>query len=450
VVLTRRTVLQAALGGVVLSGCSSGTTNTRPTASPGNPFDVDGSAPVDVAIGEEYGGSAAAAYRKKYPGATITPTVSKQLRDVLLPRFAAGNPPDVALNTGDQPLELGQLVRDGQLADLQPVLDAPAWDNTDAKVEDVVLPGMLDAGQYDGTQRTINYVATVYGLWYSAGLFQKHGWDAPRTWPELLALGTEMKAAGLGAFIYAGAHPYYLLEMVLTLAAKTGGHAVVKRIDNLEDGAWKDESVTRAITAVGELAKRGLIAAGSSELDHIASQTQFLKSKAGLLPCGNWLENEMKRLIPANFGLTMIGVPPLDGSSALPRGLHAAATAAYLVPEKAKNKAGGLEYLRAMLSKDVAAQVTTESNQLTIVRGAADGLDISTALRSARDLLTAASDQVITWYFADWYPAFATTAAEATGQYLAGGLQLSEWTTRIQAAADQLKQNKAITKYERP
>lgn len=441
--------MQGVLAGAFASGCSSSTTGTRPTAEVGNPLGVDGGLPVDVVVGEEYGGFGAAAYRKKYTGAVVTPAVSKQLRDVVLPRFAAGTPPDVVLSTGDKPLELGRLVREGQLADLQAVLDAPAWDNADATVEDGVLPGLLDAGQYDGTQRTINYVATVYGLWYSAALFQKHGWDAPRTWPELLALGTEMRGAGLGPFIYAGAHPYYLLELVLTLAAKTGGHDVVKRIDNLDDGAWKDESVTRAITAVGELAKRGLIAAGSSELDHIASQTRFLKSKAGLLPCGNWLENEMKALIPANFGLTMIGVPPLDGSPALPRGLHVAATAPYLVPEKAKNRAGGLEYLRAMLSKDVAAQVTTESNQLTIVRGAADGLDLSTALRTARDLLTAASDQVITWYFADWYPAFATAAAEATGQYLAGGLQLSEWTARIQSAADQLKQNKAITKYHR-
>jgi N-acetylglucosamine transport system substrate-binding protein len=102
-----------------------------------------------------------------------------------------------------------------------------------------------------------------------------------------------------------------------------------------------------------------------------------------------------------------------------------------------------------MLTKDVAAQVTEESNQLTIVRGAADGLEISTALRSARDLLSVAGDQVITWYFADWYPDFATVAAQATGQYLAGGLQFPEWTARIQSAADKLKQDKAVTKYHR-
>ncbi|TDD17929.1 carbohydrate ABC transporter, N-acetylglucosamine/diacetylchitobiose-binding protein [Kribbella turkmenica] len=446
--LKRRTVLQGALAGALVGGCSSGTT-PPPKVDPDNPFKAALDKPVEVLTGEEYGGFGAAAYRKKHAAATVTPTVTAKLRDLLLPRFAAGNPPDAVLNTGDGRLELGRLVREGQLSDLRPLLNAPAWDNADVTVKDVVLPGMLDAGRYDGTQRTVNYVATVYGLWYSAALFQRYGWDVPRTWPELLALGTEMKAAGLGPFVYAGAHPYYLLEMVLTLAAKTGGHDVVKRIDNLEDGAWKDESVTRAISAAGDLAKRGLIAPGSAEFDHLTSQKRFLAAKAGLLPCGNWLENEMKPLIPRNFALTMIGVPPLDGSSALARGLHVEATAPYLVPAKAKNEAGGFEYLRAMLSKDVATQVTQEANQLTIVRGAADGLEIGTALRSARDLLSAAGDQVITWYFADWYPEFATAAAEATGQFVAGGLQLSEWTARVQSAADKLKQDKAITKYHR-
>ena len=448
-VLTRRTLLQSALAGPVLSGCSSGTTGTRPTASPGNPFMVDGSAPVDVAIGEEYGGFAAAAYRKKYASATVSPTVNAQLANALLPRFAAGNPPDVVLSTGDHALELGRLVKENQLADLRSLLNAPAWDNANATVEDSLLPGMLAAGQYDGTQRTVNYVATVYGLWYSASLFQRNGWDVPRTWPELLALGTEMKAAGLGPFVYAGAHPYYVLEMVLTLAAKAGGHDVVKRIDNLDDGAWEDESVTKAIIAVGELAKRGLLAAGTAAYDHIGSQKRFLAGKAGMLPCGNWLENEMKGLVPQDFALTMFAVPPLDSSPALASGVHVAATAPFLVPDKARNKAGGLEYLRALLSADVAAQVTSEASQLTIVRGAADGLEMGTALRSARDLLSAAGDQLIVWYFDDWYPQFADVAATATGQFMAGGLQQSEWTARIQAAADKLKQDSAVTKYHR-
>jgi N-acetylglucosamine transport system substrate-binding protein len=445
--LTRRTLLQGALAGAVLGGCSSAP--PARTADPQNPFDVDANAPLDVVISQEYGGFAAAAYRKKYASAVVTPKVTPQLSDALLPRFAAGNPPDVVLSTGDQELKLGRLVKDGQLTDLQQLLDAPSWDNQAAKVKDQLLSELLDIGRYDGAQRTLNYVATVYGLWYSAALFQTNGWDVPHTWPDLLALGTEMKAAGLGPFIYPGAHPYYVLELVLTLAAKTGGADVLKRIDNLDAGAWKDESLTRAIAAVGELTKRGLIAPGSVQYDHIGSQKRFLASKAGMLPCGNWLENEMKGLVPEKFGLTMFAVPPLDASPALASGLHVAATAPFLVPEKARNKAGGVEYLRALLSKDVAAQVTSESNQLTIVRGAADGLELGTALRSARDLLTTAGDQVITWYFDSWYPDFANAAAAATGQFMAGGLQQPEWTARIQAAADKLKQDNAVTKYHR-
>lgn len=402
-----------------------------------------------MVTGAEYGGFAAAAYRKKYPNAAVTSVVEPLLRDKVLTRFQAGGPPDVLLNVGAKPLELPRLVAQGQVADLRGVLEGPAWDNAKAKVSDAILPGMLEAGQYDGTQRTVNYVATVYGLWYSAGLFQRRGWDVPRTWPQLLALGTEMKGAGLGAFVYPGNHPYYLLELVLTLAAKAGGHDVVKRIDNLEDGAWRDSTMIRAIGAVGELVKRGLIAPGSAKYDHIAAQKRFLAGKAGMLPCGNWLENEMKASVPANFALTMFAVPPLDGSPALPRGLHVAATAPYLVAEKAKNKAGGLEFLRAALSRDVAAQVTTEANQLTIVRGAADGLELGTALRSARDLLGAAGDQAITWYFDSWYPAFATAAAAATGEFLAGGIPVSDWSGKIQAAADELKKDKTVTKYHR-
>ena len=447
--LRRRTVLQSALAGALLTGCSSGTPDAGPAVTPQNPFGVSADEPLEVVVSEEYGGFGAPSYRKKYAKAAVTSTPTKQLRDLVQSRFAAGSPPDVVLSTGDKALTVSRLVADNQLSDLQPLLDAPSWENPDRDVQDVLLPGMLDAGRYDGTLHALNYVVTVYGLWYSTQLFQKHGWDPPRSWQELLALGTEMKAARVGPFVYAGVHPYYVFEAVLTLAAKTGGHDVVKRIDNLEDGAWKDKSVTRAITAFGELARRGLIATGSSELDHIGSQTRLMTSKAGVLPCGNWLENEMKSVIPPNFGLTVIGVPPLDASAALPRGLHVAPTAPFLVAAKAKNKAGGLDYLRAMLSKDVAAQVTAETNQLTVVRGSADGMEVSTALRSARDLLTAAGDQIITWYFADWYPELGKTAGDLTGEFLAGGFRAEEWTARMQAAADKLKQDKAITKYHR-
>ena len=98
-----------------MSGCSSGTTGGTPTAAVDNPFSVAADAPVEAVVGEEYGGFGAAAYRKKYAQANLTATVTEQVSDVLLPRFAAGNPPDVVLSSGDKALELGRLVAQNQI-----------------------------------------------------------------------------------------------------------------------------------------------------------------------------------------------------------------------------------------------------------------------------------------------------------------------------------------------
>ena len=433
-VLRRRTLLQGALAGAVLTGCSK--PPVTPTVSPDNPFTVDGSAPVDVVVSEEYGGFAAAAYRKKYAGATISPKLTTQLADDLLPRFATGTPPDVVLSTGDAKLELGRLVKDNQLTDLQQLLDAPSWDDQSAKVKDQLLPDVLEVGQFDGTQRTLNYISTVYGIWYSASLFQRNGWDVPRTWPELLALGVDMKAAGLGPFIYAGTHPYYLLELVLTLAAKTGGPDVTKRIDNLEDGAWTDESITRAITAVGELTKRGLLAPGTAQYDHIGSQKRFLASKAGMLPCGNWLENEMKGLVKDEFALTVFAVPPLDSSPAMASGLHVAATAPFFVPEKAKNKAGGLEYLRTMLSKEAAGKFTELTGSPTIVKGATEGIKLSPGAASSDALIKSGGTNNWTTYFASWYSPMDKPSRSIFAELAAARITPDEFCNQMQKLAD--------------
>jgi hypothetical protein len=43
------------------------------------------------------------------------------------------------------------------------------------------------------------------------------------------------------------------------MAAKDGGNDLLKNIDNLEDGAWKVDSVVNAATAIQSLAKDKLL-----------------------------------------------------------------------------------------------------------------------------------------------------------------------------------------------
>jgi N-acetylglucosamine transport system substrate-binding protein len=84
-----------------------------------------------------------------------------------------------------------------------------------------------------------------------------------------------------------------------------------------------------------------------------------------------------------------------------------------------------------------------------VVTGAADGLDTSTALSSASELVSLAGDQVVNWYFDDWYAKLARALEDATGALMAGAIKPGEWTERMQRAADAVKQDKSIKKFQR-
>jgi len=452
---TRRAVLRQALAAAVALSATAGCSGEeKPPAAPpkDNPFGVAPERPLDVVVAEGRAGDVKFAldlYKRRFDKSTVAVTAVPQLGPTLLPRFGAGKPPDAVQNTGRQRLSIGGLVGQDQLTDLRILLDAPAWGQQNRTVRDVLTPGILESGSYDGTVRALNYVNTVYAFWYSAPMFERQGWEIPRTWPELIRTAIAMKAKGLPPFTYAGSHPYYIFEPLLTLAAKTGGHDVTKNIDNLEDGAWSQEGLTSALQAFGELAGRGLLLKGTANLDHTTSQTRFLTTKAAFLPCGNWLENEMRTVLPKNFGLTAFAVPPLEPAGVLPNGVHISPGQPLVVPAKAQNRAGGLEFVRAMLSKEAATAFATATGSLTVVRGALDGEKASTALRSAGRLLDVAGDQAITWYFDGWYPELGKAAGEATGAFMAGAIKAPEWSDRLQRAADAIKKDKSVTKYHR-
>lgn len=448
--LSRRSVLLSSAA--LLAGCSGDPpllTEPTPDAPPDNPFDVTPDAPLDVVIGAGAGATAygLAAYRRKHPRSAAKVTPIGQLRQALEPRFAAGNPPDVVQNAGQHRLNTGQLVAEGKLADLGSLLEAPSWPVPSRKVRETLFPGVIEAGSYDGVPRELPYLSTVYGFWYSATLFEKRGWAVPRSWTELLAIAARMKAAGMAPLVHAGRYPFYLYEAVLTLAAKTGGIEVLVNIDNLEDGAWRHESVTKAVTAFAELRAKGFVLDGSHDLDHTESQLRFVRSKAGLLPCGNWLDNELRP--PKSFGLSVFAVPPLDGSAKLPNGVHVTPGEPFAVPEQAKNRPGGLDFIRAMLSKDVAGHFSRLTNSLTVVRGVTYGAQAGTALKSAAEILGTAGDQTVDWFFARWYPKLGKAVEDATGALMAGAITVPEWANRIQRVADEVKQDRSVKKFRR-
>lgn len=466
----RRTLLRGALGvgaaiglaGCATSGSSGGAAAPTPASSgstgaadAANPLGVKAETPVEVVIfdggyGHDYAQQDALLYTGKYAAAKVTVTPTQQIQQTLQPRFAGGTPPDVVDNSGAQFMDFGALSSAGQLADLQPLLDAPSWDIPGKKVSETLYPGVVEAGTLNKKVQILNYVYTVYGFWYSKTMFAKQGWEAPATWDEFMALSKKITAAGMSPFTYQGKFPYYIYEPMLTMAAKAGGMGIVQSIDNLEPNAWTAPEVVAAAEGIHEIVAKGYLLKGSQGLTHTESQTAWCQGKAAFIPCGNWLSNEMKKITPTGFDMVVVPTPSLTTGDKLPvTALHASPGEGFLVAEQGKNKQGGLEFLRAMLSAKASLEFTKANAALTVVKGTADQVDGGTALSSANAVVSAAGTNTVNWYFANWYGEMAKKVEDATAALLNSDVDAKGWAARCQKAADETAKDKKVTKFTR-
>ncbi|MDY7089916.1 MAG: N-acetylglucosamine/diacetylchitobiose ABC transporter substrate-binding protein [Actinomycetota bacterium] len=420
-----------------------------------NPLGVKADAPLEVVVfkggyGDDYAIKAESAYTAKYPQATVDHKGLQKVGEAMQPRFVGGNPPDVVDNTGAGRLDIGTLVSAGQVSDLADLLDAPSLDQPGKKVRDTLLPGVIEDGTFAGRTVALNFTYTVWGLWYSKSLFAARGWTYPKTWAEMQALNAEIKKSGVAPWTYQGKYPEYINDPLLTMAAKAGGLDLVKAVDNLQPGAWKQEGLVQAATAFAELAGQGHLMSGSEALSHTESQAAWCQKKAAFIPCGSWLESEQKGVAPDGFDMVMGPVPSLSANDKLPvAAVQAASSESFLVPAKAKNPAGGKEYLRILFSKQSATAFAEANSTLPAVAGATDGLTLSSGLGSVRDAVTAAGTDTFAFRFRTWYGPLAKAVDDATGELVNKRLSPADWSTRIQKAADALAKDTTVTKYAR-
>jgi N-acetylglucosamine transport system substrate-binding protein len=467
--LSRRDVLRraAAVGMLatpaagLLSSCalggqdteSSGTTGTK---SETNPLSVDEQAALEVVIfnggfGEEYAKAHESMYKERYPKADIRHSATQEISKTLQPRFVDGSPPDVVNNSGAGSIDFNGLVSQNALADLSELLDAPSLDVAGKKVRETLLPGAVEVGSYDGKPLVLNYAYTVYGIWYSTKLFRERGWQYPKTWDDHIALCRTIKAAGIAPWTYAGKHPRYMSWPVIATAIKLGGVDVAMKIDNLEPNAWKSDAMKTSADAWHQIVKDGFILSGSSGLDHKQSQTEWCRGNAALISCGSWIENEQKEVTPPGFDMAVAPTPSLGPADKLPfAAIRGTAGEPFIVPAKAKNKQGGLEYLRVMLSKKGATDFTKKVSSLTIVQGSTEGVDLPVGLRSVVAALDASGQDGFNWVYQQYYRKLERTLVDAAcGKFFTGAIGPTEFLDECQRGADEIARDSSITKYKR-
>ncbi len=473
--LNRREFLKSSIlagGAVVLAACAPAATPTamvEPTMAPvpaadlgftiapgaENPFglsnvDVDG---VFFAggYGDDYIKNAASMMEKAYPGMKVGVQSGQRIGDILRPRFVGGNPPDVIDNSGAGNLDMAALVADGQVADLADLLNAPALDTPGKTVGESLIPGSQDDQVYNGKQLAINFVFTGYGICYSKKLFDDNKWTYPATWEDMITFCDDRKKEGkIAAWTHQAKYPYYIQNMVLfPLIYSAGGNEALVNIDNLEPNAWKTPAVQQAVEAYYMLYDKGWLMDGTAGLDHTGSQAEFYKGNAVFIPCGGWLENEMKTILPADFDTTMAICPPFKSGVGNPKAAQTGGGEPFIVPSKAKNVKHGMEFLRFLMSKAEAKYFAENVLSISAVQGGLEGAKASTFMKAQVEMANTAAGNVIIQHIGTWYSAMWQVISDETTNLLTGKSKPADFIDKVQASADATAKDADIVKYKR-
>jgi N-acetylglucosamine transport system substrate-binding protein len=290
-------------------------------------------------------------------------------------------------------------------------------------------------------------------VWYNQALFDEKGWEYPETWDDMLALCQTIKDEGEYApWTYQGIHPYYIRGVFDQMVYKAGGWDAQLKLDNITEDAWTQPVVKQAMDTLRQLWDNGYIMEGTEGLSHTESQAFWIQGDAVFIPCGAWLENEMKDVLAdfPDFKMVVKPAPSLSAEDALPfTATQASAGEDFIVFSKGKNVQGGKEYLRLLFSQEGARFFSEATKSLTAVKGSAEGLELGTAFQSVQDVIDAAGENVFVPRWPAWYPDLDELSRSIFSELMTGKKSSDEVIAELQALTDQIRNDSSIPKFEK-
>ena len=394
------------------------------------------------AFGIDFYQQAAKDFDAAHPGTTVTVTGDPRVWEQLRPRMVAGDPPDLMYPGWG--MDHWKLASEGQLFTLDDALKSPAYDGK-GTWGDTFVPSILKLGQKDGKQYVLPYFFNIQGMWYDPGVFKKHGWTVPQTFPQLLTLCDQIKKAGIAPITFQGKYPYYLLQnLIIPWIQSIGGIQAVNDIQNLKPGAWKAPAVLQAVQMIDELNKKGDFEKGAVGMTHTESQTEFVNGRAAMIPCGTWLHSEMAKTMPPTAQMEYFLPPVVPGGKGDQTAMEISIEP-WMVPSKAKNPTGALAYFKYLTSLEEAKKFVTEKAGLMAIKGSDDVKLPQTLVEP--DRLFKLSKTVYSYEARYWYPELETAVENALTSLLNGEITPEQFCDTAEKAAEKTRNDPNIAKH---
>lgn len=293
-----------------------------------------------------------AAFTKKYPSVTITPTYDPDnVTTQNQPRqLASATPPDLI-----RVISVTAGTKNNLLTNLDAYSKAYGWDKLPPSqlAQFRAQNGVAGSGSLYAKASGF----TMTGLYYSKAVAQQVGMSAPPTTvDEVTSLMGKAKAAGLTGMVVAnkeggGVFPYQLL-----LNTEMGPDKVSAWVFNAEKATIDTPESVKAAQQVEDWNTAGYFPPGINALDANGGQSLFESKKALFFPWGNWYASAVDKALPGDVGFFPM---PASSSGGKPAAMSDAATS-FGIPAKSTNQDAAAAFLN-FLSSDEARQIAIDN-----------------------------------------------------------------------------------------
>ncbi len=369
-------------------------------------------------------------YNAMTEGVTVNSVLQPNWWEAMRTAVAGGGGPDIVGTPG--PSFVFEMAQSGQLLPLSEYADKLGW-------ADVIAPWALSLGLVDGELYSIPNELETLVLYYNKTLFEANGWTPPTTIDEMVALATEIEAAGIIPFAHSNAewrptNEWFAGEFLNHVAGPDNVYLALTG-----QKPWTDPEFVQAIELLTMMQQEDWFMGG---LDRYYTATDderrvtLADGKAAMSIEGTWLLGTIGNYFGEEAGNAnewdVAPMPSISGEAIYDLGIGST----YSINKASLNPDAAADFLTYYFSSDTQAKLLTECGvapaPVPLTEEQLTGLDPRPARTYAG--LAAASDAgdygYTTWTF--WPPKSDVYIYEEIEKVWAGQMTVEQYLQGLQ------------------
>ena len=278
-------------------------------------------------------------FKEKYPDIEVTlNTFDHEAYKTAIRNFLAADPPDVATWYAGNRMKF--FVDEGLLADVSHIWEKEGLYDS--------MSSTTSAMTVDGKQYGVPWGYYQWGIYYRADIFEKYGFQEPKTWEEFLKIGDALKADGITPVAIGTKYLWTAGGWFDYLNLRINGLDYHMKL-MLGEASYCDSELDEVFAVWRDLIDRGFFLDNHATYSWQEAQAPLINGEAAMYLIGNFMIPDMES---AGIGDKMgyFQVPQINAEIGM---YEDAPMDTYHIPANAKNKEEAELFLAFVASPEI-------------------------------------------------------------------------------------------------